>query len=83
VRAAKQHGVVVRALELAAKLVGLLRERVEITHEFAGLKDSAEILAQIRIELGDDAANAIERALAPVADCAPVVPAPKIDQSDQ
>ncbi len=63
-RSAKQHGVVVRALELAAKLVGLLKERVEVTHnEFCGLRSADEVLAMIREELGDQAADAIAAAV--------------------
>jgi hypothetical protein len=63
-RSAKQHGVVVRALELAAKLVGLLKERVEITAGgYGGAKTSDEILAEISASFGEEFAQAARRAI--------------------
>jgi hypothetical protein len=54
-RGAKQHSVVVRSLELAAKLVGLLRDRVEVgsPSEFAGLETSEQIYRAIVDEVFD------------------------------
>lgn len=62
-RADGQHSVVVNALTLSAKLVGLLRERVTIEHEFVHLDTPEKVLDQIRLEFGDEAARAIEKAL--------------------
>ena len=53
-RSAKQHGTVVSALTLAAKLVGLLQERVEISGPgaFAACEDVAEIASRFLEEFG-------------------------------
>jgi hypothetical protein len=55
-RADGQLNVVVNALTLSAKLVGLLRERIEVggAGEFAGAKDAGEIMAMLVEELGLD-----------------------------
>jgi hypothetical protein len=59
-REAKQHSVVVRSLELAAKLVGLLKDRVEIggPSEFAGLQTSEQVYCAVidNVFNGDPAA---------------------------
>jgi hypothetical protein len=56
-RADGQHNVVVNALTLSAKLVGLLRERIEVggAGEFAGAKDASEIVAIFISEMGSPA----------------------------
>jgi len=67
-RAARQHGVVIAALALSAKLVGLLRDQVEIGRpgEFARIQTAEEVLERVRFELGDKAAAHLEATLSEV-----------------
>jgi hypothetical protein len=66
-REAKQHSVVVQSLALAAKLVGLMRDRVEIGSpaEFHASEDVNEIAARLLGSDGDvDRATALADELA-------------------
>ena len=56
-RADGAHGVVVSALTLSAKLVGLLRERIEVggAGEYAGAKDVGGIVEAFISEMGSPA----------------------------
>jgi hypothetical protein len=60
-RLAGQHGVAVRALELSAKLVGLLKEKVEIEHHYGG--DREEILDRLEQRHGREAMDILRQAL--------------------
>jgi phage terminase small subunit len=64
-RASKQHGVVIQALTLSARLVGLLRTEIEVGRpgEFAALETAEEVLERVREELGDKVADALATAL--------------------
>ena len=62
-RAAKQHSVVVNALTLSAKLVGLLREQVEIVTGFEGVSTVEEIIEKCEAELGHEAAETLQMVL--------------------
>ena len=66
-RSLGQASAAVQATQLAAKLTGHLVDRKEIgaAGDFAGLKTVAEILDAIRGIVGDQAAAAIQAALAP------------------
>lgn len=60
-RAAKQHSVVVNALTLSAKLVGLLKDQIEIGRpgEFSGCETPEDVIEMTRQELGEEAAHAL------------------------
>jgi hypothetical protein len=60
-KAKGQNAVVLKGVELAAKLHGMLRERVDITHDFGGTR--AEVLARIAARYGQDAANVLTELL--------------------
>lgn len=66
-KALGQMAPAIQATQLAAKLTGHLVDRKETggPGDFAGAKDTSEVLDVIRRELGDAAAAAIEAALAP------------------
>jgi hypothetical protein len=55
-REAKQHSVVVRSLELAAKLVGLLKDRVEVGRpgEFDDCSSPQEVIDRLLEQHGTD-----------------------------
>jgi hypothetical protein len=59
-RAAGQHGVVTRALELAAKLHGLLTTKIDVEHSFA---DRAEAFQMISKRHGEEVAGILREAL--------------------
>jgi hypothetical protein len=59
-RAAGQHGVVTRALELAAKLHGLLTTKIDVEHSFA---DRAEAFQAISARHGEEVAGILREAL--------------------
>jgi phage terminase small subunit len=60
-RSAKQHGVVIAALTLSAKLVGLLRERIDVNVEVGGTRD--EILDRLERRHGSEAMSLLRAAL--------------------
>jgi hypothetical protein len=60
-KAKGSHSTVLRAIELGARLHGLLRERVDITHDFGGTR--AEVLARIAARYGEEAANVLTELL--------------------
>jgi hypothetical protein len=64
-RKAKQHSVVVQCLSLSAKLVGLLRDRVEVGSpgDFDHL-DAAGAIEQVRLDHGEEAAKHLALAFA-------------------
>jgi len=66
-RSLGQASAAVQATQLAAKLTGHLVDRKETggPGDFAGLKTAGEILDAIRAVVGDQAAAAIQAALAP------------------
>lgn len=65
-RQLKQPSAAIKATALLAALTGHLAKREEHGKpgEFSGLLPAEQILAEIRLELGDEAAAAIERAMA-------------------
>ena len=60
-----QPGVAISATMHAAKLVGLLVDRKEqgAPGDFSGTTSEADVVAKVRAELGDDAAQALSLAL--------------------
>ena len=60
-RAAKQNTVVVQALTLSAKLVGLLKEKVVIEHNYGG--DREQILSRLEQRHGVEAMSILRAAL--------------------
>jgi hypothetical protein len=60
-RSEKQNNVVVKALELSAKLVGLLREKVDVNVEYGGTRE--EIFGRLEERYGSDIANLLREAL--------------------
>jgi hypothetical protein len=60
-RAAKQNTVVVQALTLSAKLVGPLKEKVEIEHNYGG--DREQILSRLEQRHGREAMDVLRAAL--------------------
>jgi hypothetical protein len=60
-RQEKQHGTVVKALELSARLVGLLREKVDVDVSYGGSRQ--EIMQSIAKRFGQDAADTLAKAL--------------------
>jgi hypothetical protein len=66
-RAKGQNSVVVRALELGAKLHGLLTERVDVQHSFT---DRAEAFQMISKRHGEEVAGILREALERGADAA-------------
>lgn len=59
--AAEQYGAAKAAIDTKAKLHGFLVERHEVGQpgDFAALDDAAALLAKVRAELGDDAADLV------------------------
>jgi phage terminase small subunit len=60
-RAAKQHNTVVQALTLSAKLVGLLREKIDVSVEVGGTRE--EILDRLEQRHGSEAMAVLRAAL--------------------
>jgi hypothetical protein len=60
-RSENQHSVVIQALTLSAKLVGLLKEKVEIEHSYGNSR--AEILDQLEQRHGREAIDVLRAAL--------------------
>ncbi len=75
-RKLEQPSAAIAATQLTAKLCGLLIERKEsgAPGDFAGAKTEAEVVDQVRTELGDAAANLLISLVKAVAD--PLVDAP-------
>jgi len=71
-----QPAIAVSAIMAKAKLAGLLVDRKEsgAPGEFAGLQSEADVLARVRIELGEDAAVALASALRKVSEPSPGEP---------
>jgi phage terminase small subunit len=69
---------------LQAKLVGLLIDRKEsgAPGDFAGMTTPAEIIAAIRLELGEDAARALEALVSKATPSGSPIAAPPETQSD-
>jgi hypothetical protein len=59
-RSKDQHGVVVRAMELAAKIHGLMKQEISVEHTFT---DRQEIMQSIAKRFGQEAAEVLAKAL--------------------
>lgn len=75
-----QPSAAISATALAAKLTGLLVDRKEqgMPGDFSGLQSEADVLAMVRSELGDDAAQQLSQALQQ-ADVEPVLDLNDVD----
>jgi hypothetical protein len=83
-RAAKQNTVVVQALTLSAKLVGLLKEKVVIEHNYGG--DREQILSRLEQRHGREAMDVLRAALDKADFATPLIekrPRHEIEASDR